>query len=115
MTTFERNSDFSVFVSCPLYLFQMVDYVGLHVRVNVKMKYLEPTVCKKFFKFIYLMTLTFRSDAHILSPWLIFWLYMTKPMLYQKHFLTYGIKVHIDMHFNSKDLFIVKYSTFVLF
>ena len=45
--------------------FQTVDHVG----VNVKMNYLQPTVCKKWFNFIYSMTLTFDLERypHILS------------------------------------------------
>ena len=78
MTTYDhKKNDFCVFVSLFSYhsLFQMVDYVA----VNVKMNYLQPTILRKWFKFIYCMTLTFdleKSYAHILSPWLILWLYM---------------------------------------
>ena len=47
MTTCERKSDFSAFCIMTLtfdnILFAMLGYVG----VNVKMNYLQPTVCKK--------------------------------------------------------------------
>ena len=46
------------------------------------------------------MALTFDQEnyPHILSPWLIMWLYMTKPMLSMTDILGYMvIKVHFDM------------------
>ena len=72
----------------------MHDYVG----VNVKMNYLEPTVCTKMILVHLLYDLDFYLEGYpILSPCLIKWLYMTKHCSTTNIFLNMVIKAHFDM------------------